>query len=136
MGEVMATEGWQATLQELLALKFPLDYQTHQNYDNLLFCFAWRFVKEPGGQGWTLCLSPRVVEESFMGELSSLDMPSVIHVPGIQQRDKPVWKRALVLRKYLTIAVHTKHVPKDDMLAEWNTADDTSPCWKQEALAE
>ena len=76
-----------------------------------------------------------------MGELSSLDMPSVStdpchHVPAIQQRDKPVWKRALVLRTYLTIAVHTKHVPKDDMLAEWNTADDTSPCWKQEALAE
>ena len=109
----------------LSLIEFP-----HRLYDQLYFYFGWLKTET------NLLLSPRLTDRSI-DTAETLDIPSVIHLPAPQGDQWVFWRRALILRKYLTLFVlaHTVQgeipvVPMDQFIREWNATDaNKSECW-------
>jgi hypothetical protein len=130
--EVVADENQvEETLKPLLGLTFGLVSFDHSLYDGFFFYFAWH--KTPS----MLLLSPRVTD-LFVGTDLNLDICSVVHLDLPEGQLWETWRRALVLRKYLTLFEVARQanprepkVPLEQFKDEWNAEQaGESACWK------
>jgi hypothetical protein len=107
-------------LEPLLQLTFPFGYRSHQDYDNFYFFFAYKFTERTTGV-WSLHTQPRILRVELVQE------PDLLEVPSMSNEVKVVWRRALALRKALSVALHNERVHKPSFEHDWN--EDESSCW-------
>lgn len=110
-----------AVLDPLLKITHPFDYTTHQNYDNLLYFYAWKFQKCVGEERWNL-----VTQLRFPHTEPGM-RPALLNVSQLVESAKISWGRALALRKALTSSAVLGQYSLDDLVEDWKA--DKSTCW-------
>eukprot|EP00163_Fabomonas_tropica_P024946 TRINITY_DN42_c0_g1_i17.p5 TRINITY_DN42_c0_g1~~TRINITY_DN42_c0_g1_i17.p5 ORF type:complete len:130 (+),score=11.04 TRINITY_DN42_c0_g1_i17:3068-3457(+) len=113
-------------LESMQALTLPVPEWPHRLYDDFHFYLSWRF------EGDTVLLTPTTITEREQTDPVALDIPPVLHV-SVAPGHRDIWRRALVLRKYLTLfdlARDSRQYPVEAFKREWKASEATqSECW-------
>ena len=120
-------EGRGELLAELCRLTHDLDYNVHQDLDNLRFFWSWRFSRRDSDKAWQVQLSPKYAS----GDAAENQFLPQLQVFGpIEDADKGKWIEALVIRKYLVYVLKVGKYNKEDLKAEWRDLPNQSECWE------
>ena len=120
-------------LKGLCNLTHRLDYNVHQDLDNLRFFWSWRFTRRDSDGAWQVQLSPKYASGSA---LENQRLPQMQVFGPIEDADKGKWVQALVIRKYLVYMLKVGVYNEDDLKAEWGGLPDESECSKPPGQSE
>jgi len=106
-----------------------LSHHDHRNYDAFFFYFAWKVAKgENDAASYEVTLAPVIVQNPEDGPDLVIEQLTVY----VDDRLGPLFVKALVLRKHLTIALRkgkkSLEIWKQEWNADWRSAE--SDCFK------
>ena len=116
-------------LRPLMNHVLRLPTAEHTLFENYKFYYAWYITGNIDDDEWQVQLMPR-----FMKKLPNQHKDAVLgaHVlSGLSSEAKERWRKACVLRKYVTFALQRDGgFDKAALRQEWNGVDSTSStCW-------
>jgi hypothetical protein len=114
-------------LAELCRLTHDLDYNVHQDLDNLRFFWSWRLSTRVSDGAWQVELSPKYATG---GAADNELLPQLKVFGPIEDVNRGKWVQALVIRKYLVYMLKVGKYNPMDLKEEWGVLPNHSECWK------